>query len=179
MTKVKLIFSEYIAHFFDTFGFKDSSDLLASLFTYKFIPITITFSAVSAFIIKYTGLEWVTIAAFASLLIMELGTGLIAARTKGTTIESKKLSRFFLKVAVWMNVFFVVKTLEWHYISKDSDTIALVYSFLHSLILVYVSFEYLISVIENITVISGKSTNPLIKVMTNMLKNLLGTDKIK
>jgi len=147
------------------FGFNDYIDFSQSLIHTKFLWFTIPFSIIVTslqyFSEKFLGLYIITFAAFFILLILELITGIVASKIKGHKIESRKFSRFGLKVFVWICVVFVVQSLKLQY-EKNNSIIYSIYSGLHTFILGYINMEYLISVIENLGVITNKKYTVLI-----------------
>ena len=52
-----------------------------------------------------------------------------------------------------------------------------VFSWFHGVLMVYVSFEYIISILENLGKITGKTNNRLIKFLNTRLDKVLGEEK--
>lgn len=162
----------------ESFGFKQHGDLLNSLFPsikYQILGFTITLSAISSFANKLFGLEALTILAFVFMLMMEFASGIIASKIKGKRIESRLMGRFLVKVFLWLTCLFFIHTLQMDYEAK-SKLIAGSLQWLHSGLMIYVSLEYLISILENIAVISGKSNDVLIKYIRKKINQLLGDE---
>jgi phage-related holin len=111
------------------------------------------------------------------MALLELITGLLAARYKGQRWSSRKFSRFGLKILVWLCLFLICNLFTLGYQTVEgvsAYTIHTVFSWLHGILVSYVSFEYLISIIENISKITGKSNNRLIKLLNKKLDGILG-----
>lgn len=162
----------------ESFGFQHYSDLLASLFPstkYQILGFTVTFSAVSGLAEKLFGLEALTIIALVFMLMMEFASGIIAGKIKGKRIESRLMGRFLVKVFLWLTCLFFIHTLQVDYETKN-QLIAGALHWLHSGLMIYVSLEYLISILENIAVISGKSNDVLIKYIRKKINQLLGDE---
>ena len=162
--------------FFQNFGFVDTSDLMNSMVHSKLLLFTFSISAVGTIIERTFGLMPLTLVAFCVLLFLELITGLWASKVKGNKIESRKFSRFGIKFLVWTLLFFVLNTLKIQY--EGNNKIAFYFwEWLHTFIVGYVNLEYLISVLENIGVISGKDNTKLIKAITGKFDSIFGSDK--
>jgi PAS domain S-box-containing protein len=165
-----------LKHFFNhlsekivgNFGFDNNADFSASLLHVKLLFLTIPVALISSFIENYFGLQAVTLIAFITLIILELVTGISASRKRNIPIQSKKFSRFGFKLGIWFTIFFILQTMKLQY--KDNAVIGGIYGWLHSSIFIYVTLEYLISVIENVSVITGEKNN----VILNMIKGSIG-----
>jgi hypothetical protein len=89
---------------------------------------------------------------------MEFITGIYASKIKNVPIESKRFSRFGLKLMVWVSLIFIINALKLEYKSKTDITGLManaLFSWLHSALYIYINLEYLISILENLEVISG------------------------
>jgi PAS domain S-box-containing protein len=150
------------------FGFDNSSDFASSILHIKLLFLTIPAAVLSSFIENYFGLQAVTLVAFVVLIILELVTGISASRKRNIPIQSKKFSRFGFKLGIWFTIFFILQTMKLQY--KDNSLLGGIYGWLHSSIFIYVTLEYLISVVENVSVITGDKNN----VILSMLKGSLG-----
>jgi PAS domain S-box-containing protein len=95
-------------------------------------------------------------------------TGLKSSMIRRIPIQSKKFSRFGFKLVVWFLIFFILQTMKLQY--KDNFVIGGIYSWLHSSIFIYVTLEYLISVVENLSVITGDNNN----VILSMIRGSIG-----
>ena len=164
---------KYIDNFVYQFGFFDSIDFYDSMYHSNLLFLTIPVAAFSSFFTHAFGLTFFTSLMFVLLLVLELLSGLMATKIKGNAIASRKLSRFGLKIVVWFGVFAFVNALMLQYYNVNVVMYNLYY-WVHNLILSYVSFEYLISVLENVAVISGKSNNKLIKALSTKFESVLG-----
>lgn len=170
------MFKKLIDSFVFNFGFNDVNELMGSMIHSKLLVFTFSIGAFGAVVEKYFGLMPVTLFAFGLLLFLELISGLWASRVKGLKIESRKFSRFGLKFFIWTLVFLVVNILKLQFASNNVVAFHF-WDWLHTFIISYVSLEYLISVIENVGVISGKDNTKLIKLITGKFKVIENTDK--
>lgn len=136
------------------FGFDGFDDFSKSLLHTNWLFLTIPFATISGLCNYWFGLNPATIFAFIALITLELATGLWASKIKKIKWESRKFSRFGLKILTWLTLISVINTLKHQYsptLTGDA------FGVLHSVIFVYVCLEYLLSVIENFGVITGKS----------------------
>lgn len=163
----------------NTFGFSDfSNDFLNSLIHFKFLLFTLPSSLIIfGFVEKIFGVSAAIFGSFIALAILELVTGLTASRIKKIKWESKKIGRFGLKILVWLTLIGVAHSFVLGYSQLQGLQNALVYqlfSWLHGVLIVYVSFEYLISVMENLAVITGQSNNKLLSFIKRKFDGFLG-----
>lgn len=160
------------------FGFSNCSDFFNSIIHPNFILLTLPITGISAILEKYFGLEHLTLISFAILIFLELLTGLISSKVRNVKIESKKFSRFGLKVLVWLSLIFITNSLRLEY-KPYTDTAGIIahtmFNWLHTFLFIYINMEYLISVLENLGVITGnkKESTNLIKFIKNKFNNFL------
>ena len=164
------------------FGFSCTEDFNDSIIHTKLMTVTLPFAGLSALFETIFGLHGFTIMAFAVLVFLELLTGLIASKVRGEAIVSNKFGRFGLKVLVWMSLLYVTNSMRLEYIDNDTNFGGLASTFftwLHGTFFIYITIEYLISVLENLGVITGESKRSLINTIINKLNSFLGNEKNK
>ena len=164
------------------FGFTCTEDFSSSIVHSKLLPLTIPVAGLSAFLETSLGLRSFTLIAFVVLITMELITGLIASKVRGEKIVSNKFGRFGLKVLVWMTLLYVTNAMRLEYLTGETNFSGLASGFfvwLHGTLFIYIVIEYLISVLENLGVITGDNRNSLIKTIINKLNSFLKNDKNK
>jgi len=143
------------------FGFSGVDEFYNSTVHYRLAILTIPFSLISSVIQMYTGLGYLTLVSFAVLVLMEFLTGIYASKIKKIPIESKRFSRFGLKLLVWILLIFIINSLKIEYSNKSDITSLMahgLFTWLHGALYVYINLEYLISVLENLEVISGNDS---------------------
>lgn len=150
------------------FGFDSNHDFSSSMMHANLLFFTIPVAFISSFIENYFGLQAVTLIAFVTLIALELITGISSSRVRKIPLQSKRFSRFGFKLVIWFLIFFILQTMKLQY--KDNAVIGGIYSWLHSSIFIYVTLEYLISVVENVSVITGDNNN----VILHMIKGTVG-----
>lgn len=171
-------------HFFDIlvqqFGYTSLSDFSDSfvhknfLSIFIFIPISLCYN----FAERYIGISWLGLTSFVCLITLELITGLMASKKLGKKIQSRKFSRFGLKIFVWLSLLFIVNSMAQEYMFKDDSKIIYnAFYYLHTILFAYVNSEYLISVLENMSILTGKDNTKLIRAVTNKFGVAFGIEK--
>lgn len=155
------LMSRFLDGLVSQFGFKDHIDFSGSMFHFNLMMVTIPFAALSSIIENMFGLHIMTIAAFVLLLALELTTGLVASKKRGLKIESRKFGRFGFKLVIWLTLFFIINSLKKQY-DGNSTVVYGLYEWLHDGLMIYVSLEYLISVLENLGHITGENNKGFI-----------------
>lgn len=181
---MKIVF-DYITSSFNWlvthFGFNSLTDFINSMVHTKLLILTIPSSAILfGFVEKWFGFSAAIFLSFIILAIVELVTGLFGAKAKGQKIESRKFGRFGLKILVWLTLMLVANSFAMSYADKLGVQAGLIYqlfSWLHGTLVVYVSFEYLISILENLAKITGKSNNRLLAFLNYKLDQWFGQAK--
>lgn len=165
---------KFISIILDDFGFSGISDFVRSSFHVKLLIISIPISVVSAKVEMIFGLKSVTILAFTCLLGIELATGIASALRKGDKISSRKFGRFIFKLCIWLTCFFVTNSFAKEF---EAGTISnMLFTWLHSSLITYLCVEYLLSVIENMGKLSGKSTTPIVQKIRKKMEKYLHLD---
>lgn len=140
------------------FGFTSINDFYSSTIHHNLMVLTIPTTIIISFIENLMGLQYLTLVSFGVLILMEFITGIAASKTKNIPIESKKFGRFGLKLMVWISLIFIINSLKLEYKGKTDMTGLMafsLFSWLHGALYVYINLEYLISVLENLEVVSG------------------------
>ena len=167
--------------FVSHFGFENMSDFVNSLVHPKLLlftlPTTLLGFSLFSFIEKWFGLSYMVFIAFIVVLILELVTGLAASLLKGVKISSTKFSRFGLKVFVWMGLILVTNSFQTDYLGRADIISKLTYNLfytLHGLMVVYICIEYMISILENLSVITGNKENKFLNFLKKKVDQWLG-----
>ena len=170
-------------HIVETFGFINWGDYLSSAFHSKFMGVflscSVAMSTMSRLIVDYMGLKPVLVSAVILLLLLELFTGLIAKQKNENPADreftSKKFSRFTLKAFMWSVWIYIA----WSFRSQFIDTNIAAYElfdWIHTTLLVYMFFEYLVSVDENVAKIKGEP-NTLLRLIIEKIRTHLNINK--
>jgi hypothetical protein len=108
---------------------------------------------------------------------LELITGLWASRSKGLPWESRKASRFGLKIIVYLGLMLVINVFKLSFADASgflNPIVNTIFYVLHTLVVVFVCFEYIISILENLSAITGKSNNKILTFIKKVFDRLLG-----
>jgi phage-related holin len=176
------MFSNFFNQIVSNFGFKCTNDFSNSIVHNKLLILTLPLAGITSIFESMLGLQNLTVMAFLVLILLELITGLIASKVRGEKIVSNKFGRFGLKVLVWMTLLYITNSIRLEYINVENnfDTLASsLFTWLHGTLFIYIVLEYLISVLENLSVITGDSKKSLINTITNKLNSFLGNEKNK
>ncbi len=173
--------SRFLNHFVSCFGFECKQDFNDSIVHANLLTITLPVATISGFLESLMGLHGLTVLSFVILVILELITGISAAKSRGEKIVSHKFSRFGLKVFVWMTLLFITNSLKLEYIN-EKDFLSIIsagfFDWLHGSLFVYITLEYLISVLENLgSLTNEKSNKTLINAIINKLNSFLNLEK--
>lgn len=172
--------SKFFNNLVNDFGFNCTGDFTDSIIHTNWLTLTIPLAGFSALAESFFGLRHLTILAFVVLVTLELVTGLVASKIRGEKIVSHKFSRFGLKVFVWLTLLYVVNAIKIEYSSQMGNFSSLALAFftwLHGTLFIYVIIEYLISVLENLGVITGKNNDTLVTKIIKKLNSFLGNEK--
>ena len=163
------------------FGFENLNEFMTSMVHHKLLLFTLPSSIFLFGVIeKYFGITSAIFGAFVVLAILELVTGVWGAVAQKKKLQSKKVGRFGLKLLVWMSLIFVSHSFAQSYEDLKGFQNVLVFqifSWFHGVLMVYVSFEYIISILENLGKITGNTNNRLINFLNNRLDKVLGEEK--
>jgi len=173
--QVKL--DEFVSHF----GFENVSDFFHSLVHPKLLlftlPTTILGFSLFSFIEKWFGLSYMVFVAFIVALVLELVTGLAASVKRRVKISSRRFSRFGLKVMVWMGLMLITNSFQLSYVGQTDIVSKLTYNlfyFLHGFLVVYICIEYMISILENLSVITGQKENKFLNLLKKKVDQWIG-----
>jgi hypothetical protein len=167
----------------ENFGFDNISDFYNSLIHTRLLLLTIPLAGLSSVIKNSLGLEFLTIVSFVLLITLELITGLMASKINGVKIESKKFGRFGLKIFVWSCLLFILNSIRKEWIDKTGVLPTASYElfeWLHGTLFIYITLEYLISVLENLNKILGVDEDKgIIGLITKKIKKFFDSETSK
>lgn len=113
--------------------------------------------------------------AFIGLLlafVTELVSGIIASAVRKEPFSSLKLSRFSVKVACYLAMIGITYAFAENFKHRGNDIAFWVFDWLHIFLIVQIVFEHIISILENVAVISGKDKTHWIVKITEKLNSL-------
>lgn len=160
--------------------YNTTHDFIMSLFPsfkYKSLGlIVVSVSAMSGFVEVYFGMKLLTLFSFILLLAVELISGMYASVfIKKQKLESAKMQRFTIKLTMWLIALFIVNSFFKEFETKNILAASL-FEWLHDAVMIYAALEYLVSVLENISVITGDTNNKLLAAFKAKVDRYFGDD---
>lgn len=142
-----------------SFGYNSFGELglsLAPSFKYHITLCVAIVSGLSSAISLLFGLDALAFLALLIAFLFELVSGLKAASVRGEEFQSSKMSRFSFKVFYYLIIICLswVMTMSFEY--RGRDIASMFFSWLHIFLIVQIVLENIVSISENISVISGK-----------------------
>jgi hypothetical protein len=104
-------------------------------------------------------------AAFITMIIAfaaELTSGLMASYISGKKFTSFRLSRFTFKVCIYLIIIAIPHHWSQNFKAKHMAVVAAAFDWLQSALIMQVAFENIVSILENMAVITGKDKTELI-----------------
>ena len=157
------------------FGFNTTAEFAESLFRFSMHkPLLISASmigVVSQFCITIFGLNLSALLILAVLLVVELITGIWASVKENHKISSRRFQRFGIKILVYFLMIIVFAIMKMFY---QNLYMYYVYDTIHSFVVLYIILVYMISILENASVIIGGSRefDGLLKYLRKKQKDL-------
>lgn len=165
----------YTARLLKTFDYHSISEFLLSLapsFKYKINIGLMIISAIWVSIDKGFGLDDAAFIALLVVFVTELVSGITASRIRKETFSSIKLSRFTLKVACYLVLIGVTYTMNESFKAHGDFLASVIFDWMHIFLVVQIVFENMISILENVAVISGKDKSAWIVKLTEKLNTI-------
>ena len=110
-----------------------------------------------------------TALAFFVMVLFELISGVTASVFEGKKIESRKFSRFGFKLLTWLVLMGVLNTFKRQY---NDGALGWMMNTMASSVVGYILFEYVLSIVENLERITGKSI-PLKKFLLDLFDKFI------
>lgn len=172
--------NKFLSNIVSQFGFSDFTDFANSMIHSKLLAFTFPSAALLYTLVEsWFGFTAAVFTSFLLLAMLELISGVWAAKIRKEQIQSRKFGRFGFKLFVWLILIFVANSLKMSYYGKEDYSSLIIYqtfSWLHGVTIVYVAFEYIISVIENVSCIMGKPNNKLLNFLKKRMDKVLGDE---
>ena len=142
-----------------TFEYSGWSELAISLFPsvkYSLTAAALSTTAISVVTYKILGLDILATCAFVVVMFMEVLSGIAASKVQNVDASSLKMSRFSLKMACYLTMLFVSNSMAESFEQKGSNVGYWFFDWLHLFLAIHIATENIISIGENLGVISGK-----------------------
>lgn len=163
-----------------TFEYSGWSDLTSSLFPsvkYSLTAVALSSTAISVVTYKMFGLDVLATCAFVIVMLMEVLSGIVASKVQKIDASSTKMSRFSLKMACYLTMLFVSNSMAESFETKGSNVGYWFFDWLHLFLAIHIATENIISIGENLGVISGKGKTYWIGQIQNKVNELFKTNK--
>jgi len=162
----------HIAH---CYSYKTSAEMFDSLIPsvkYNSMDISVIAAMIVTFLEIYIGFKGATIIAFLVLATTEFLTGVYASvKVSGEDFESEKLARFSIKFMVLLVTFYCCNSFRKEF-QETSAIISSVFNWAFYFGFAFFALEYLVSVLENLAVISGKPKSEFINAIKKKISSL-------
>lgn len=169
--------NDHLTRLFKTYDFHNALAFFESLVPstrYGWSVLLMGCSALFSAIDKVFGLDAAAFIGLAFVFAVELISGMYAAHIRGEAISSVKLSRFGLKVTCYLVMIASTYLMAVSFTSHKKDVPAWVFNWLNVFLVSQIVLENIISVLENLAVISGKDKSAWIIKIQEKFKALIG-----
>ncbi|MCH7400121.1 phage holin family protein [Belliella sp. DSM 107340] len=142
-----------------SFGYENWTQLgesLAPSFKYQLTIPTVTLSGLTALVSRVFGLDAWSFGVLLIMFMVELRSGIRASKIRGEQFESMKLSRFSFKVFYYLVIIAVTHLMSFSYAMLDKPVASEIFSWMQIFLVIQIVHENIVSIAENISVISGK-----------------------
>jgi hypothetical protein len=162
-----------------TYGWESKVDFLQSMVPsvkYHAALLSITLSGVLAFFTSIADISIISAGGFALLAFVELCTGIIASVVyKKERLKSVKMGRFVVKLSLMLVCLFILGAFATEF-SKSNVLLGELFSWMRDGVFAFTAIEYLVSVLENVAVISGQPNSRLLSAIRNKMDKVFGSD---
>ena len=162
---MRYFFHNIVSHFgFDTFH-----DFATSMIHFNLLKISAPVGVCLGLMSSILGFADATSLAFFVMVLFELISGVTASVFEGKKIESRKFSRFGFKLLTWLVLMGVLNTFKSQY---NDGVLGWMMNTMASSVVGYILFEYVLSIVENLERITGKSI-PLKKFLLDLFDKFI------
>lgn len=158
---------------FDYHSFLEFGHSLSLTAKYKWTLVSFGFSAsIFPFIDRVFGLDAVAFALLIIVMVVELTSGIYASSIKKEPFSSVRLSRFTVKCGIYLVLIAAPYGLSISFTAHDKSAAAFIFDWMHLFFVGQVVIENLVSILENLAVISGKDKTHWITKIQEKFNNL-------
>lgn len=119
------------------------------------------------------GISGAAFIAMIAAFFVELISGLVSSHIRKEQFSSLKLSRFSLKVCIYLVIIAVPYHWGQSFQVRDKAFMAGVFDWLQSFLIAQIAFENIISILENLAVINGKDKTAWINKLKDKLTSII------
>lgn len=168
----------YFEKILKTFAYSGWQDLVSSLMpSIKYEHFTVsslTLSSLMVIVQIIFGIDALAFLALLIIMIAELTSGIVASKIRKEAFSSMKLSRFTFKVAYYLILIYVTNTMANGFKTNGQDLAYTIFHWMHLFLTIQIVMENIVSVLENLSVISGKEKTHWIRKIQEKIQTLLG-----
>lgn len=143
-----------------SFEFEGLGDFMHSLMPtlkYNLVFVVFGLSIFLTWIDRLFGVDAIAVAALFLIMVLEIASGTYASKIKKEDFTSRRLSRFTFKIACYLVLILVPNVFFESFKARGSTVAAGIFEWLHVFLVVQIVIENVLSILENIAVIQGKS----------------------
>lgn len=167
---------KYIDKLLHSFDFQNWIELGTSLMPsikYKLTAFAMAISITLPTIERVFGMDGLAVAGLIAVFVAEITSGVIASKIKQEKFSSVRLGRFTLKACFYVILICVPYLMAESFRTKERELATVLFDWLHLFMLAQVIIENMISILENVSVISGKDKTHWIKKIQDKINALL------
>lgn len=166
----------YIDRLLQSFDYHSWFEFGVSLmpsYKYKLSIASIMVSIMIPPIERVFGLDGLAVAGLIMVFVAEISSGALAAKVKNEPLSSVKLGRFTFKAFFYIVLICVPYLMAESFRAKGKELATVMFDWLHLFMLAQIIMENMISILENVAVISGKDKTHWIKKIQDKINGLL------
>jgi phage-related holin len=159
----------------ETYGYESWARLgesLAPTFKYQITLCSVMFSALGTLVGQLFGLNWLAFVVLLLVFVLELATGLARAAYKGEDFQSAKLSRFLFKISYYLLIISISFLMSVSFRALGKNTAGEVFDWMHVFFTIQIVVENVVSIAENIAVVSGKEPSHWVRALQDRVNGL-------
>lgn len=159
---------------FDYHSFLEFGHSLSLTAKYKWTLVSFGFSAsIFPFVDRVFGLDAAAFALLIIVMVVELTSGIYASSIRKEQFSSMKLSRFTFKVCIYLVLIAMPYVLSISFKDHGKTAAAFIFDWMHLFFVGQIVIENLVSIMENLAVISGKDKTHWITKIQEKFNNLI------
>lgn len=142
-----------------SFEYDNLSHLASSLMPstkYHLTALCTSMSAMGVLVNRLFGLDALAFGALLVVMVTELTSGVMAAFVRKEAFSSTKLTRFLFKMFYYLVLISVPYLMAQSFFSSGKELPAVIFDWMHVFLVVQIVLENMVSILENVSVISGK-----------------------
>lgn len=173
LSMIPMRYIDKLLHSFDYTGWFEFGASLMPSVKYNLTTGAIILSLILPPIERVFGLDGLAVGGLMLVFIAEITSGVLASRIKREAFSSVRLGRFTFKVFFYLVLICVPYLMAESFRAKGKELATVMFDWLHLFMLAQIIIENMISILENVAVISGKDKTHWIKKIQDKINGLL------